>query len=682
MANTTLNNKSTKKDIDQYINKLTDTITTTLDENVTTKNIKANQIGLPKLIRDMIKDKKYIRKKWQKIRIQYYKTQYNQHNKEIKRLIKIENNKNWQNKCNKLELTENINDTWKHLKQIMGTNHTKPTCPTLEITVNNVKTKIKTTQQKVETLTKSLEQTFTHDQDKKQFSKEHKLNINYHINSDDKIFKRLKVIPINYKSHPHNITKTEIAKTINKLNTKKAPGPGKINNKIIQLTIASLLDIIHNLYNICWLKGYHPNNWKIPKSILINKPNKTKKDPNNYRPIALINCLAKIMEKIINVRLTNYIEQNDIINKEQAGFRKNKSTHDKLFQLTQIAIQAKNRKQACASVFMDVEKAFDKVWHNGLLHTLQQHNIPVIFIRFISSFLSNRHTYFQIDNTFSNLIKINHGVPQGSSLSPTLFIIYAANLPQPPPTVHISQFADDIKTYSTSKDITQLQNKLQKSLNRKSRISLNENKTTELIITGRVHKYTKEYIPPLQIHKKPIPTTKHAKFLGVTFDQSLTFLKHINTTVAKAQSRVLKLHTIYNQHYGPSTMIRLYKIFIRPLLEYGHTATISATDNAIGIWENNQAQYIKKVLNLPNISKENIRKFGNISTIRTRINDIALRWYTNLYKNDNSPIIEFIDTQITDYHKMDKHDSPYRKITQLIAEQKISQNKAPESTME
>ena len=218
----------------------------------------------------------------------------------------------------------------------------------------------------------------------------------------------------------------------------------------------------------------------------------------------------------------------------------------------------------------------------------------------------------------------------------------------------------------------------------KSRISLNENKTTELIITGRVHKYTKEYIPPLQMHKKPIPTTKHAKFLGVTFDQSLTFLKHINTTVAKAQSRVLKLHTIYNQHYGPSpsTMIRLYKIFIRPLFEYGHTATISATDNAIGIWENNQTQYIKKVLNLPNISKENIRKFGNITTIRTRINDLTLRWYTNLYKNDNSPIIEFIDTQITDYHKMDKHDSPYRKITQFIAEQKNSQNKAPESTME
>ena len=122
----------------------------------------------------------------------------------------------------------------------------------------------------------------------------------------------------------------------------------------------------------------------------------------------------KILEQIIKLRLSNYVESNEIINKEQAGFRKHKSTNDKLFQLTQIATQAKNRRHACASVFMDVEKAFDKVWHNGLLHTLYQHNIPVILQRFISSFLSNRHTYFQIDTTTFTLIKINHVVPQAN----------------------------------------------------------------------------------------------------------------------------------------------------------------------------------------------------------------------------------------------------------------------------
>ena len=249
---------------------------------------------------------------------------HNQHNKEIKRLIKIENNKNWENKCNKLELTENIDDSWKHLKQIMGTKHSAPKCPTLEVTINNVTTKMTTTEQKVETLTKTLEQTVTHDQDKKQFSKERKLEINHHIETNKKIYKPLNIIPINYKSHPNSITKTEIVKTINKANINKAPGPDKINYKVIQLIITSIIDIIHNLYNICWIKGYFPSNWKTPKTILLNKPDKSRKDPNNYRPIALINCLAKILEKIIKEKLTQYAETNNLINKEQTGFRQKK----------------------------------------------------------------------------------------------------------------------------------------------------------------------------------------------------------------------------------------------------------------------------------------------------------------------------------------------------------------------
>ena len=120
------------------------------------------------------------------------------------------------------------------------------------------------------------------------------------------------------------------------------------------------------------------------------------------------------MEKIIKTKLTQYAETNNIINDEQAGFRAKKGTNDKLFQLTQIATQAKNRKQACASVFMDVEKAFVKVWHNGLLHTMGQHNIPHIFQRFISSFLSNRHTYFQIENTME-YHKDRHSAQHSSS---------------------------------------------------------------------------------------------------------------------------------------------------------------------------------------------------------------------------------------------------------------------------
>ena len=113
-----------------------------------------------------------------------------------------------------------------------------------------------------------------------------------------------------------------------------------------------------------------------------------------------------------------------------------------------------------AAIFMDVEKAFDKVWHAGLIHTLINVGLPKIFIRYINSFISNRHFYFQIQTQESPKISMNFGVPQGSSISPLLFILYVADIPKPTtPNTFITQFADDIKMYSHSRSIPRIQKK-------------------------------------------------------------------------------------------------------------------------------------------------------------------------------------------------------------------------------
>ena len=105
----------------------------------------------------MIKDKKYIRKKWKQTGLKYYKTLYNKHNNEIKKLIKQEKQKNWNRKCNDMELQDNQDNTWKQLKYTMGTNKTQPKYPIL-ITINEEKTKKRseTTEDKIEILTKTL----------------------------------------------------------------------------------------------------------------------------------------------------------------------------------------------------------------------------------------------------------------------------------------------------------------------------------------------------------------------------------------------------------------------------------------------------------------------------------------------------------------------------------------------
>ena len=171
-------------------------------------------------------------------------------------------------------------------------------------------------------------------------------------------------------------------------------------------------------------------------------------------------------------------------------------------------MQAKNRKHYCVAVFMDVEKAFDKVWHDGLIYVLIKYNIPIIFIRFIKSFLTNRYTHFKINNIMSELIKILNGLPQGSCLSTILFIIYVANIPKPKTKpAFISQFADDIKTYNTAKHLKPLHKNIQETLNNiknfcnEHRITLNSKKTKELIIKQKnTHSNNRHHTTKLTKH--------------------------------------------------------------------------------------------------------------------------------------------------------------------------------------
>ena len=170
------------------------------------------------------------------------------------------------------------------------------------------------------------------------------------------------------------------------------------------------------------------------------------------------------METLIQSRMYEFSRNNNLINKEQAAYQWHKCTNDKIFQLTTSIIQTENRGRVHSTVFMDVEKAFDKVWHKGLIANLIENGFSDKIIRFIVSFLSNRKTFFVINGTSSAWIAMTLGVPQGSVLSALLFILFVSwirgkNPPKLNPKhiripqhttklpANMSQFADDIKAY-------------------------------------------------------------------------------------------------------------------------------------------------------------------------------------------------------------------------------------------
>ena len=189
-----------------------------------------------------------------------------------------------------------------------------------------------------------------------------------------------------------------------------------------------LVPISTDLLNICVFHGYHPRAWKRACSLMAHKPSKMRSDPCSYRPISLLCCLSKVFEAIMTKRLMSWAEDTDKLPTEQSVFRKHHSTNDKLFELTQAVSQAQRLSRRVSAIFLDIENAIDRVWHNGLRYELLHMNAPALLLRWIPSFLRDRTVKVRILGHTSREIAINYGVPQGSPISPLLFLLYMSKL--------------------------------------------------------------------------------------------------------------------------------------------------------------------------------------------------------------------------------------------------------------
>jgi hypothetical protein len=129
----------------------------------------------------------------------------------------------------------------------------------------------------------------------------------------------------------------------------------------------------------------------------------SKSDPNNYRSIRLTSCIGKLIEKLIENRLSKYLKKNNILINEQSGFRKLRRTTDNLLFLTQKVKEQFNRKKKVCTLFFDISKAFDKVWHAGLLYKLKLINTPQYLINWIRAFLTNRKFCVKINDKISTV---------------------------------------------------------------------------------------------------------------------------------------------------------------------------------------------------------------------------------------------------------------------------------------
>ena len=191
----------------------------------------------------------------------------------------------------------------------------------------------------------------------------------------------------------------------------------------------------------------------------------------------------KLFERVIEQRLRSYLEDIGFINKYQLGFRQNKSTDDQLFRLSQSVMESFNRGEHVVAVFLDVEKAYDNVWHNGLRYKIFMLDLPTKMTRWLSDFLVGRVIQVNVNSFLSDKISPIAGVQQGCVLSPLPFLTYVNHLPKPHHRQNSkSQFADDTALWAASKNVQFTEKLLRKDLRKlakwcaKWRIKLNPEK--------------------------------------------------------------------------------------------------------------------------------------------------------------------------------------------------------------
>ena len=317
-----------------FIDAKTDTLTNliqSIQNKIPTQNIKPKNIGLPTEVRELIKDKRKTRNKWKKTKDPQLKTKYNFLKQKLTKLIQREKENKWESFCDDMEL-DGQNSAWAKIKSVVNKKKGKFNYPTLKSMQADGKIKKSiTTEEKIEAFYSSLKPTFEDNIDPLNFDDTFKQNIDEIVENKNLHFKRSD----GPCTDAPTIKPEEINKLINGLNPKKASGPDKINNKIIKHLKPSLSVILAEIFTLSLKHGHIPKSWKEAAVLVIKKPDKLATDPSSYRPISLLNCLGKMLETVVTSKLYSWAETNNKINAQQSGFRKQRSTQDQLFKLTQ-----------------------------------------------------------------------------------------------------------------------------------------------------------------------------------------------------------------------------------------------------------------------------------------------------------------------------------------------------------
>ncbi len=474
-------------------------------------------------------------------------------------------------------------------------------------------------------------------------------NLAKNIPNSEKNFSEYLSDPVQNTFQAEPCTRQEIIKLIKDLKSTKSLGLDLIPTKIIKIASEEIATPLMLIFNLSFSKGIFPDKLKKSKIIPIYK-SESHFELTNYRPISILPCLSKILERLMYNRLTKFLIDNDILYKFQFGFRKDHSTNLALLEITDTIYKNLDDGNFIFSLYVDLSKAFDTVNFEILFHKLEHYGIRGQELDWFKSYVSKRSQSVEINNSISEPLETICGVPQGSNLGPLLFLIYINDLPNASDILNFRLFADDTKIYFISDSLYEIQDKIDTEFPKVSdwfnsnKLSLNIKKT-HYVLYKPLNKQEPLTLT-LILNNELILRKDHAKYLGLYFDDKMSWDKQITALTLKLSKAIGILYKL--KRYASQSILRnVYYSIIHPHLIYGIMSWGATSITSLNSLQGKQNRALKLVFDLPWRLETNPIYFNNKFL---KINELyhleLIRFMYKFYHNLLPPAFSLYFTKI------------------------------------
>ena len=385
-------------------------------------------------------------------------------------------------------------------------------------------------------------------------------------------FKRYLKNPIANSMTLKEADEEEIIKIILSLKSKKSAGADGIRPLLLKKCGQQVYKPIMHIMNLSLRTNIVPDKLKIAKVIPVHKK-EDKSDPGNYRPISLLSMLHKILEKLMCIRLTGFLNENNILYKYQFGFRAKHSTTQAVTEIVDNLLDEIDSGKITAGIYLDLSKAFDTVDHNILLTKLQHYGIRGEALGWFQSYLTNRQQFTVANGNCSTKQNVLYGVPQGSVLGPLLFLIYVNDIAAAVPSHKLRLFADDSNIFVSDINPRSLKCQMISVLTkmdewfRANKLTINMSKTKYSIFVKQNHEIP-NLLNSVIVNGTKISRVSDSKYLGLVLDDKLNWSKHIDELNEKL-SKTIQAYKIVTNFINTSAKYMLYYAYFYSRIQYG-----------------------------------------------------------------------------------------------------------------